>query len=98
MKFFVTGVGGQLGHDVMNELLKRGHGLPGGAPRLLVLPGMKKRRAAGSQQQQRSEDQQGSADALPHAFFLFLSSTAPAITSSAPAAASTQIRALFTPV
>lgn len=24
MKFFVTGVGGQLGHDVMNELLKRG--------------------------------------------------------------------------
>ena len=26
MKFFVTGVGGQLGHDVMNELLKRGHG------------------------------------------------------------------------
>lgn len=25
MKFFVTGVGGQLGHDVMNELLRRGH-------------------------------------------------------------------------
>ena len=25
MKFFVTGVGGQLGHDVMNELLKRGY-------------------------------------------------------------------------
>lgn len=25
MKVFVTGVGGQLGHDVMNELLKRGH-------------------------------------------------------------------------
>lgn len=25
MKFFVTGVGGQLGHDVMNELLKLGH-------------------------------------------------------------------------
>lgn len=25
MKFFVTGVGSQLGHDVMNELLKRGH-------------------------------------------------------------------------
>lgn len=25
MKFFVTGVGGQLGHDVTNELLKRGH-------------------------------------------------------------------------
>lgn len=25
MKFFVTGVGGQLGHDVMNELLKSGH-------------------------------------------------------------------------
>ena len=25
MKFFVTGVGGQLGHDVMNELLKHGH-------------------------------------------------------------------------
>ena len=24
MKFFVTGVGGQLGHDVMNELAKRG--------------------------------------------------------------------------
>ena len=26
MKFFVTGVGGQLGHDVMNELHKRGYG------------------------------------------------------------------------
>lgn len=25
MKFFVTGVGGQLGHDLMNELLKRDH-------------------------------------------------------------------------
>lgn len=25
MNFFVTGVNGQLGHDVMNELLKRGH-------------------------------------------------------------------------
>lgn len=25
MKIFVTGVGGQLGHDVMNELKKRGH-------------------------------------------------------------------------
>lgn len=25
MRFFVTGVGGQLGHDVVNELLKRGH-------------------------------------------------------------------------
>lgn len=25
MKFFVTGVGGQIGHDVMNELLKRGY-------------------------------------------------------------------------
>lgn len=25
MKFFVTGVGGQLGHDVMNELLNRGY-------------------------------------------------------------------------
>ena len=25
MKFFVTGVGGQLGHDVMNELSLRGH-------------------------------------------------------------------------
>ena len=25
MRFFVTGVGGQLGHDVMNELLKCGH-------------------------------------------------------------------------
>ena len=25
MKVFVTGVGGQLGHDVMNELSKRGH-------------------------------------------------------------------------
>jgi len=25
MKVFVTGVGGQLGHDVMNELQKRGH-------------------------------------------------------------------------
>lgn len=26
MRFFVTGVGGQLGHDVMNELCRRGHG------------------------------------------------------------------------
>ena len=25
MKFFVTGVNGQLGHDVMNELNKRGY-------------------------------------------------------------------------
>ena len=25
MKFFVTGVNGQLGHDVMNELHKRGY-------------------------------------------------------------------------
>ena len=25
MKVFVTGVNGQLGHDVMNELYKRGH-------------------------------------------------------------------------
>ena len=25
MRFFVTGVNGQLGHDVMNELIKRGH-------------------------------------------------------------------------
>lgn len=25
MKFFVTGVNGQLGHDVINELHKRGH-------------------------------------------------------------------------
>lgn len=25
MKFFVTDVGGQLGHDVMNELLQHGH-------------------------------------------------------------------------
>lgn len=25
MRYFVTGVGGQLGHDVMNELLARGH-------------------------------------------------------------------------
>lgn len=25
MRFFVTGVCGQLGHDVMNELLRRGH-------------------------------------------------------------------------
>ncbi len=25
MKVFVTGVAGQLGHDVMNELAKRGH-------------------------------------------------------------------------
>ena len=25
MKFLVTGVGGQLGHDVMNELIKRVH-------------------------------------------------------------------------
>ena len=26
MKVFVTGVAGQLGHDVMNELGKRGYG------------------------------------------------------------------------
>ena len=26
MKVFVTGVAGQLGHDVMNELNKRGYG------------------------------------------------------------------------
>lgn len=44
MKFFVTGVNGQLGHDVMNELYKRGHegvgsdiaetyaGVPDGSP------------------------------------------------------------------
>ncbi|SHL04460.1 hypothetical protein SAMN05720764_1073 [Fibrobacter sp. UWH5] len=25
MKFFVTGVGGQLGHDVVNELVSRDH-------------------------------------------------------------------------
>ena len=25
MKFFVTGVNGQLGHDVMNELYSRGY-------------------------------------------------------------------------
>ena len=25
MKFLVTGVNGQLGHDVMNEIIKRGH-------------------------------------------------------------------------
>ena len=25
MKFFVTGVNGQLGHDVMNEIQKRGY-------------------------------------------------------------------------
>ena len=25
MKFFVTGVNGQLGHDIMNELHKRGY-------------------------------------------------------------------------
>ena len=25
MKVFVTGVGGQLGHDVVNELIERGH-------------------------------------------------------------------------
>jgi dTDP-4-dehydrorhamnose reductase (EC 1.1.1.133) len=25
MKVFVTGVGGQLGHDIMSELLKRGY-------------------------------------------------------------------------
>ena len=25
MKVFVTGVGGQLGHDIINELYKRGH-------------------------------------------------------------------------
>ena len=25
MKIFVTGVAGQLGHDVMNELSRRGH-------------------------------------------------------------------------
>ncbi|MBQ8940343.1 MAG: dTDP-4-dehydrorhamnose reductase [Firmicutes bacterium] len=29
MKFFVTGVGGQLGHDVVNELAKRGHNAVG---------------------------------------------------------------------
>lgn len=29
MKFFVTGVNGQLGHDVMNELNKRGHEVVG---------------------------------------------------------------------
>ena len=29
MKVFVTGVGGQLGHDVMNELAKRGHDATG---------------------------------------------------------------------
>jgi dTDP-4-dehydrorhamnose reductase len=29
MKFFVTGVGGQLGHDVVNEAVKRGHGAVG---------------------------------------------------------------------
>ena len=31
MKVFVTGVGGQLGHDVMNELHKRGHTCVGSA-------------------------------------------------------------------
>ena len=25
MKIFVTGIGGQLGHDVVNELVGRGH-------------------------------------------------------------------------
>ena len=29
MRYFVTGVGGQLGHDVMNELKKRGHSAVG---------------------------------------------------------------------
>ena len=29
MKIFVTGVGGQLGHDVVNELAKRGHSVTG---------------------------------------------------------------------
>ena len=29
MKFFITGVGGQLGHDVVNELAKRGHNAVG---------------------------------------------------------------------
>ena len=29
MKVFVTGVGGQLGHDVINELVKRGHACVG---------------------------------------------------------------------
>ena len=29
MKVFVTGVGGQLGHDVINELAKRGHACVG---------------------------------------------------------------------
>ena len=29
MKFFVTGVCGQLGHDVVNELIKRGHSAVG---------------------------------------------------------------------
>ena len=28
MKVFVTGVGGQLGHDVVNELIGRGHEVP----------------------------------------------------------------------
>ena len=27
MKIFVTGVAGQLGHDVMNELASRGYGM-----------------------------------------------------------------------
>ena len=29
MKVFVTGVGGQLGHDVMHELAERGHEMIG---------------------------------------------------------------------
>ncbi len=29
MRFFVTGVCGQLGHDVVNELIKRGHSAVG---------------------------------------------------------------------
>ena len=32
MKIFVTGVSGQLGHDVMNELNKRGYGGVGSDP------------------------------------------------------------------
>ena len=36
MKVFVTGVGGQLGYDVMNELAKRGKKFGIGLPRPLL--------------------------------------------------------------
>lgn len=39
MKAFVTGAGGQLGHDVVNELKKRGHTAIGSSRRLLDITG-----------------------------------------------------------